>query len=468
MTPKAPPNAASRWAPGASALAGAATALCSIAFEGRSADDALAAFDTSENRSAIRAITLGTVRWYLRLVPAIEALLTRPRGLTEEVRALLIVSAHQVEYSRNAPQATVHAAVDAARILGKGAATGLVNAVLRKFVTNRESLFARVDAALPSRTAHPAWLVDAIRAAWPRQCESILEANNGHPPMVLRVNLARRARKDYVADLAAAGIGAQLVEWLDGAVQLDRPVAVSALPGFQDGVVSVQDAGAQLAATLLALQPGMRVLDACAAPGGKTGHILERAAVLGHARGYAAQDRDDASAVDLTAVDVDPQRVEQIDRNLERLRLTARTRAADVRHAASFWDGQAFDRILVDAPCSSTGVIRRHPDIKLLRRPGDIAPFARTQLDILTAAFAMLAPGGRLVYGTCSVLPAENEGVMADFLASQPAAQLVITPARDLAPGAVDLSCGVQLLLGAEAGTDGFYYACVEKTTGGT
>jgi 16S rRNA (cytosine967-C5)-methyltransferase len=358
--------------------------------------------------------------------------------------------------------------VDAARILGKGAATGLVNAVLRKFVTNRESLFAEVDAALPSRTAHPAWLVDAIRAAWPQQCESILEANNGHPPMVLRVNLARRDRNEYLADLAAAGIGAQPVEWLDGAVRLDRPLAVSALPGFEDGVVSVQDAGAQLAARLLALQPGMRVLDACAAPGGKTGHILERAAAMAEAKGHDAQDRDGASAVDLTAVDIDPQRVEQIDRNLERLRLKARACVADVREPASFWDGRPFDRILVDAPCSSTGVIRRHPDIKLLRRPGDIASFARTQRDLLAAAFAMLAPGGRLVYGTCSVLPAENEGVIAGFLASQPTAKLTPTSARDLAPGALDVSAGVQLLLGAEAGTDGFYYACVEKTTGGT
>jgi 16S rRNA (cytosine967-C5)-methyltransferase len=212
----------------------------------------------------------------------------------------------------------------------------------------------------------------------------------------------------------------------------------------------------------------MRVLDACAAPGGKTGHILERAAAMAEAKGHDAQDRDGASAVDLTAVDIDPQRVEQIDRNLERLRLKARACVADVREPASFWDGRPFDRILVDAPCSSTGVIRRHPDIKLLRRPGDIASFARTQRDLLAAAFAMLAPGGRLVYGTCSVLPAENEGVIAGFLASQPTAKLTPTSARDLAPGALDVSAGVQLLLGAEAGTDGFYYACVEKTTGGT
>jgi 16S rRNA (cytosine967-C5)-methyltransferase len=461
VKPKVPSNAASRWAPGASALADAATALCSIDFEGRSADDVLAAFDNSSNRSAVRAITLGSVRWYLRLLPAVEALLSRPRGLTQEIRALLIVTAHQIEYSRNVPQATVHAAVDAARILGKGAATGLVNAVLRKFVTGRESLLAKVDAALSSRTAHPAWLVEAIRTAWPQQSEGILEANNGHPPMVLRVNLARRARDDYLADLVTAGVGAQPVAWLDAAVQLEKPVTVSALPGFQDGLVSVQDAGAQLAPTLLALEAGMRVLDACAAPGGKTGHILERAAALVGRAGAP-------SGIDLTAVDIDPQRVEQIDRNLERLRLTAHTRAADVRDPASFWDGRPFDRILVDAPCSSTGVIRRHPDIKLLRRPSDVGQFAKTQTEILTAAFAMLAPGGRLLYGTCSVLPSENEAVVSGFLASHPAARLVPTPAGTLAPGGLDVSLGVQLLPGAEAGTDGFYYACLEKTTRGT
>jgi 16S rRNA (cytosine967-C5)-methyltransferase len=458
---KAPSNSASRWAPGASALADSATALCTIAFEGRSADDALAAFDNSDNRSAVRAIALGSVRWYLRLAPAIDALLTRPRGLTKEIRALLIVSAHQIVYSRNVPQATVHAAVDAARILGKGSATGLVNAVLRKFVSGRESLLAKVDEALSSRTAHPAWLVDAIRAAWPQQYDGILEANNGHPPMVLRVNLARRSRSDYLADLAAAGVGALPVAWLDGAVQLDRPVAVSALPGFQDGFVSVQDGGAQLAATLLALQPGMRVLDACAAPGGKTGHILERAAAL-------AGSGSASSAVDVTAVDIDPQRIEQIDRNLERLRLKARACVADVRDPASFWDGRPFDRILVDAPCSSTGVIRRHPDIKLLRRPGDVGQFAKIQMDILKAAFAMLAADGRLVYATCSVLPPENEAIVSGFLAAEPSAQLTSTHAGALAPGALDVSLGVQLLPGAEAGTDGFYYACLEKTTRGT
>ena len=243
------------------------------------------------------------------------------------------------------------------------------------------------------------------------------------------------------------------MQWCDSAVTLTHPMPVEQLPGFVDGLVSVQDAGAQLAAKLLAPESGMRVLDACAAPGGKTGHLLER---LG-------------TGADVTALDVDPARVERLRQNLVRLRREAHVAVADVREPESFWDGRPFERILVDAPCSSTGVIRRHPDIKLLRRPGDLPALAAGQLAILTAAVRMLAPGGRLLYGTCSVLPEENEGVVARLLESQPLLAVAKMPrAEALAPGALDRSHGIQLLPGAEAGTDGFYYACLEKTTAGT
>ena len=441
------------WAPGAQTLADAAQAVTAIAMEGRSAEAALAAFETSPQRSAIRAVTLGTVRWYLRLAPAVDMLLTRPQALANEVRALLVVSAHQVEYSRNAPEVTVHAAVDAARILGHGRASGLVNAVLRRFVTERRSLAARVDASLAGRTAHPAWLVEALGVAWPESCARILEANNQHPPMVLRVDLSRQSVSGYLAELLGAGMAGRAVDWAPAAVILERPVAVSAIPAFRAGLVSVQDAGAQLAATLLDAQPGMRVLDACAAPGGKTGHLLEHTPQL----------------AELVAVDVDAQRVGRIQENLERLKRSARLVVADVRQPSTFWDGRAFDRILVDAPCSSTGVIRRHPDIKLLRRAHDTAVLAAAQLEILLSACRMLAPGGRLVYSTCSLLPPENEQVVARLLQTAPALQMAAMPGADhLAPGAVDRALGVQLLPGAEAGTDGFYYACLEKTTAGT
>jgi 16S rRNA (cytosine967-C5)-methyltransferase len=438
------------WAPGAPALADAARAIVSIVVDGRSSDAALAPFESSPQRAAIRAITLGSVRWYLRLAPAVEMLLTKPKGLVDPLHALLVASAHQVEYSRNAPQATVHAAVDAARMLKEERATGLVNAVLRRFVSERAALFARVDTQLGGRTAHPSWLVKRLSDAWPSQIGvDILEANNAHPPMVLRLDLSRQERQQYLAELAAAGVVAKAVDWTQTAVRLEEPVAVSALPGFHEGRVSIQDAGAQLAAPLLAAQPGMRVLDACAAPGGKTGHLLE------HTAGLA----------ELVAVDIDAQRVGRIEENLRRLNRSARLVVADIRQPASFWDGKPFDRILLDAPCSSTGVIRRHPDIKLLRRTDDIQVLAAAQLEILRAAFGMLAVGGRLLYSTCSVLPDENQRVVERFLETESTARAIALPAGVLVPGAVERGTGLQLLPGAEAGTDGFYYACVEKTT---
>lgn len=436
-----------QWAPGARALADAARAVSSVVFDGRSADDALRAFDESSQRAAVRAIALGTFRWFLRLEPAVGRLLSRPQGITNEIRALLVVSAHQIEYSRNAPQATAHAAVDATRILHQGRASGLVNAVLRKFVAEKATLLGQVDRKLSGRTAHPPWLVNLLESAWTDAVESILTANNEHPPLILRVDLSRKTREGYLEELAAADIAATAIDWTPAGIRLERPVAVAKLPGFSEGVVSVQDAGAQLAAKLLDVQPGMRVLDACAAPGGKTGHLLE-----------LTPDQD------LVAVDVDEDRVSLIRQNLERLRRHAKVEIADIRQPLG--SGRLFDRILVDAPCSSTGVIRRHPDIKLLRRPTDIAAFAATQEQILRSAFSMLAPGGRLVYCTCSLLPAENEEVVARLLAADSSARVAaMPPAVALPPGARDRKSGIQLIPGSRAHTDGFYYACVEKTT---
>jgi 16S rRNA (cytosine967-C5)-methyltransferase len=442
----------SRWAPGAAALADATRVVSSVAFDGRSSEDALRAYDEAPHRAAVRAIALGTLRWYLRLAPAIEGLLSRPQGIANEIRALLVVSAHQIEYSRNAPPLAAHAAVDATRILNQGRASGLANAVLRRFVAERSTLLSHVDGSLAGRTAHPAWLVQMLQQAWPELHERILAASNEHPPLVLRVDLSRRSRADYLEQLAAAEIAATAVDGFPAAIRLERPIAVSSLPGFEQGWVSVQDAGAQLAPKLLDARPGMRVLDACAAPGGKTGHLLEQTPEL----------------AELCAIDIDPERVARIEENLVRLQRKATVQVADVREPATFWDGRPFERILVDAPCSSTGVIRRHPDIKLLRRATDIPSFVALQEQILRSAFGMLAPGGRLVYCTCSLLPQENEEVLERLLASDPTARAVFLPASTLAPGALDKKIGIQLVPGSQAGTDGFYYACVEKTTAGT
>ena len=437
-----------------SVLAEAARAVAAV-LGGQSADVALAAYDASPRRAAVRAIALGTVRWYWRLRPALESLLKRPGALEREVLALLLCAAHQIEYSRNAPQLTVNGAVDAVRLLREGAAAGLVNAVLRRLVTERERIFTRVDADPARRSAHPRWLFEALQAAWPQQLAALLEANNAHPPLTVRLNPQHCSAEHYLEVLAAAGLAGRRLEAAGAAaataVRIEPPVPVAELPGFADGWVSVQDAAAQLAAPLLAATPGMRVLDACAAPGSKTAHLLERTAPL-----------------EATAVDIDPVRLERIAETLQRLRLRARLVAADVRDPRTFWDGLGFERILVDAPCSGTGVIRRHPDIKLLRRSEDIAGFAVTQLEILRAAFAVLAPGGRLLYSTCSVLPAENEAVMARLRAAEPSAQRVPLPPEAFPAGAVVGVHGVQLLCGGAAETDGFYYACVEKATSET
>jgi 16S rRNA (cytosine967-C5)-methyltransferase len=323
---------------------------------------------------------------------------------------------------------------------------------MRRFVAEKATLLGEVDRKLSGRTAHPQWLVKLLEQAWPDSHESILTANNEHPPLVLRVDLSRKSRDAYLDELAKADIAASPVDWAPAAVRLDRPVAVAQLPGFQEGVVSVQDAGAQLAARLLDAQPHMRVLDACAAPGGKTGHLLEY-----------------TDGLELVAVDVDADRATRIRENLDRLGRQAQIEIADLREPGPLSAGRLFDRILVDAPCSSTGVIRRHPDIKLLRRATDIAAFATVQDQILRSAFNLLVPGGRLVYCTCSLLPSENEAVVARLLATDPAARVApMPPATALAPGALERKIGIQLIPGSRAGTDGFYYACLEKTTVGT
>ncbi|HEU5135527.1 MAG TPA: 16S rRNA (cytosine(967)-C(5))-methyltransferase RsmB [Steroidobacteraceae bacterium] len=438
-----------RHAPGAETLAAAALAVHDVVFDGRSADAALEAARERQDRAAVRAIALGTLRWYLRLRPALAPLVSRPFDeLSPRLAALLVTTAHQVEYSRGAAEAQVHLGVDASRVLGEGRASGVVNAVLRKFVAQRAELLAAADADPAQRYAHPEWLVAALRTAWGELADGILEANNQHPPMVLRVDSALVTADEFLRSLRALGREASVVEWNRDAIVLQLPAAVQILPGFESGAVSVQDGGAQLAAPLLDAQPGMRVLDACAAPGGKTLHIAQRTPGL----------------AELIAIDDDPLRLARVRENLERAGRDAVLISADLRSMPPSLAPGRFDRVLVDAPCSATGVIRRHPDIKLLRRPGDIQSFVATQRQILATSFELLKPGGRLTYCTCSVIPAENEGVVGTFLDSQPRAASAPWP-EGLArpPGLLDRAVGWQLLPGGSAGTDGFYYACLTK-----
>jgi 16S rRNA (cytosine967-C5)-methyltransferase len=438
-----------RHAPGAETLAQAALAVHEVVHQGRSADAALEAAQARVDKAAVRAIALGTLRWYLRLLPALEPLVSRPFAeLSPRLAALLVTAAHQVEYSRGAPEAQVHLAVDASRIAGEARASGVVNAVLRRFVAQRAELLATVDTDSAARHAHPRWLVDALTAAWGERAEAMLAANNQHPPMALRLDPAQLGGEDFLRSWRGLGREARVVEWNPEAVVLEHAAAVQVLPGFESGAVSVQDCGAQLAAPLLDARAGMRVLDACAAPGGKTLHIAQRTPDLG----------------ELVAADDDALRLQRVRENLERGGRTAVLLTADLRERPASLEPASFDRVLVDAPCSATGVIRRHPDIKLLRRPGDAAAFAATQRKILTTAFELLRPGGSLIYCTCSVLPAENEAVVAAFLAGEPrAAAAGWTESAPRPPGLLERAVGWQLLPGGGAGTDGFYYACLHR-----
>ncbi len=444
------PATGASLSPAATTLAEAGKVLAAVAFEGRSADAALARAFMSmapSQRPAVRAVALGSLRWYWRLT-AIAATLLAGRPLVPPLRALLLVALHQLEYSRGAPEVTVSAAVDAARLL-QPRATGLTNALLRRFLRERAALLARSLRDPAAAGAHPDWLVQALREAWPAQWTRIIQANNAHPPMSLRVDLSRSSIAGYQAQLAARGQQAHALPWLPTALVLEHPVGVSELPGFDDGYVSVQDAGAQLACALLGVRRGERVLDACAAPGGKSGALLE--AVDGE--------------LELTAADIDAARLERIADNLRRLKRHARLVTADLCDEPGDWSGAQFDRILVDAPCSATGVIRRHPDIKLLRRPEDVAALAATQRGILSRCLALLRPGGTLVYATCSVLPAENQAVVEALMAANPKIRVLPwPPAVDLPPELVTCSVGNQLLPGNAAQADGFYYACLTVT----
>ncbi|HTU64642.1 MAG TPA: 16S rRNA (cytosine(967)-C(5))-methyltransferase RsmB [Steroidobacteraceae bacterium] len=437
-----------RHAPGAETLGHAALAVHAVVFEGRSADAALESAHERVDRAAVRAIALGTLRWYLRLKPAIAPLVSRPFDeLSPKVGALLITAAHQVEYSRGAPEAQVHLAVDASRVVGESRASGVVNAVLRKFVAQRADLLATADQDPAQRHAHPAWLVEALHDAWGDAADAVLAANNLHPPMTLRIDAAQGSAADFLRSWRALGREARALDWNADAVVLERPAPVQTLPGFDAGAVSVQDAGAQLAAPLLDAAAGMRVLDACAAPGGKTLHIAQR-----------------TPGVELVAVDDDALRLQRVRENLDRAGIDARLIVADLTSRPESLAPASFDRVLVDAPCSATGVIRRHPDIKLLRRATDIETLAANQRRILSTAFELLKVGGRLTYCTCSVLPAENEKVVAAFLDAEPRARVAgWTGKVGTPPGLRERPVGWQLLPGGDAGTDGFYYACLER-----
>lgn len=393
----------------------------------------------SADAALVQELCYGVCRHYFELAQVASSLLEKPlRKKDRDVWCLLLVGLYQLFYLRVPDHAAINETVAAVR---KPWARGLVNAVLRE-ARRRWPDYSAENFADPALCwSHPAWLIDKLRRDWPDHWTDILRANNERAPMTLRVNRRRTSRDDYLERLLAAGIGAHQGTLGEDALILDAPVPVQALPGFQDGLCSVQDEASQLAAALLRLDAGQRVLDACAAPGGKTCAMLERAGDL-----------------DLLSLDNDAARLERIRDNLARLGLQARVECADAARPGQWWDGRPFDRILLDVPCSGTGVIRRHPDIKLLRKAEDVEGMRERQQAILTAAWPLLKPGGFLLYSTCSVLIEENNAQIAKFLHHTPDARAAALPGDWGQPCEI----GRQLLPGT-ANSDGFYYALLEK-----
>jgi 16S rRNA (cytosine967-C5)-methyltransferase len=392
---------------------------------------------------AIQDIAFGVFRHLGLLRGVLACSLTQPLA-DRDLEALVLVALYQLQFSRAAPHAVVDHAVRACGKLRKSSAKGLVNAVLRRFLRESDALLSRAQQTDEGRWSYPQWWIDEIRRTYPRCYGTILVAGNLHPPMTLRVNLTRMSRDEYADRLREQGVETEAIG--DAALMLARPLQVESLPGFREGLVSVQDLAAQYAAPLLDLHAGQRVLDACAAPGGKAAHIVESA------------------RVELTAVDSDAGRLERVQETLQRLRLPASLVHGDASEPRGWWDGAPFDRILLDAPCTASGIVRRHPDIKWLRRPNDLAVLAERQSRLLRALWHTLAAGGKLLYATCSIFSAENQLQIAAFLQSHPEAKALPLSIPDCS-GIEDIRkiANTQGQLLPDPRHDGFFYALLQK-----
>jgi 16S rRNA (cytosine967-C5)-methyltransferase len=390
----------------------------------------------------LQELCYGTLRHFVALDLILGQLMEKPIKAKEtEVKALLLSALYQIRDMRTPPHAAVNETVAAVKVLKKDWARGLVNGVLRQYLRRR----TEVDKAITHpgfNHMHPSWLADQLNSDWPDHAAAIMTANNLRPPMCLRVNIGKVSREQYLSQLRQHDMTAHPAPYSTVGIYLEKPCNVQELPGFTEGLVSVQDEAAQLCATLLDLRPGQRVLDACSAPGGKAGHLLE----------------NEPGLSSLVAMDVDGHRLEKVKDNLERLQLRAELVEADAGDIDSWWDGQPFDRILLDAPCSATGVIRRHPDIKLLRQPEDIVKLSLLQAELLAALWSTLQPGGKLLYATCSVLAAENDAVLEQFIATR----------KDCRPLPLETSWGLATNCGRQLfpqdnGHDGFYFGLLTK-----
>lgn len=418
----------------AAALLGAAHAVAAV-LKGDALDDAFSRTpdELSTNTAAVRDLAYQCLRAHAAIETRLAVLVPKPLREPDR-RALLLVALCRLDARPDSAHTTVSQAVDAARTLGGDRFGGLMNAVLRSAQRRGAELDAAVAGDEAARLQHPRWWLERLRRDHPNHWQDIAQQGNAHPPMALRVNLRRATVDEVQARLAAEEIAT--TRHGDAGLLLDKPCPVARLPGFADGLMSVQDLGAQRAAGLLDVRAGQRVLDACAAPGGKASHLLE------------------CADIELLALDHSAPRAQRISENFARLGLDGRVQIGDAAAADSWWDGRLFDRILADVPCSASGVVRRHPDAKWLRRPDDIARFAKQQRAMLDSLWRVLAPGGKLLYATCSVFRAENHKQVAAFVTRH-------ADCQRLSPcGAFDL----QLLPDAEH--DGFYYALLQKTPG--
>ncbi len=419
----------------------AAEILLHVVDNGRSLSDelprALADVDPDQ-QSFLQQLVYGSARYYFALDELIGKIVEKPIKDKERiVHMLLAVGLYQLWQLDVAEHAAINETVEATLASKRKWAKNLINASLRRFQREQETLLAD----LKRTESFPGWLNKRLRAAWPEQHAEICASSNIPGPMTLRVNQQRTTRQAWLERADAEGLVCTATEHSLSGVTLIAPAPVFALPGFADGDVSVQDEAAQMCAQILNVQDGERVLDACAAPGGKTGHLLESA------------------TIDMTALDVDEKRLARVTENLTRINQSATTIAADAADVPSWWNGELFDAILLDAPCSGTGVIRRHPDIKLLRKSADIKQLSVVQQNLLNQLWKTLKPGGRLLYATCSILPDENEHVVAQFLMTQSDANVEPLTIR----GDVNTQFGVQWLPQAN-GHDGFFYALLTKT----
>ncbi|TXH71632.1 MAG: 16S rRNA (cytosine(967)-C(5))-methyltransferase RsmB [Thiothrix sp.] len=424
----------------------AARALQRVSYQGESLTEVLQ-HASIQNLSArdqawVRHVCFGAVRWHGRLGAILRELLDKSiKASDKDIECLLRLGLYQIIYQRTPDHAAVSETVQATKALKKVWAGSFVNGVLRRFLREQEAILAKADQVESAQYSFPTWLAERLKQAWPEDWQAIMRASNEHPPLSLRINSLVVSREQYLARLQEEQIAAE--PWLqtEMGVYLPEALSVTELPDFAKGAVSVQDAAAQQAAELLVCEAGMRVLDACAAPGGKTCHLLER-----------------YPQIELLALDNSVKRTQQVYENLTRLNLKARVKVADAAEVSAWWNGQRFDRILLDAPCSATGVIRRHPDIKLLRKKTDIATLQQQQARLLQALWQVLKPGGEFLYATCSILPEENNLQIEQFLQTQPDARVKQITAN----WGRALSVGRQILPG-EQGMDGFYYALLEK-----